>query len=60
LINTALFDREGWEYENFWTLEDAPFINAKGLPSTYNPKTGNGLSDHLPIVLSLRWSGPLS
>ncbi|MDR2661718.1 MAG: endonuclease/exonuclease/phosphatase family protein [Treponema sp.] len=58
LINPALFDNRGWEYENFWTLEEAPFTNAKGFPYAYNPKTGNGLSDHLPIVLSLRRSGP--
>lgn len=58
LINSALFDNLGWEYENFRTLEESPFTNAKGFPYTYNPRTGNGLSDHLPIVLSLKWSDP--
>jgi len=54
LLNSALFDEQGWEYENFNTASDPPFTKAGGIPYPYNPKTGNGLSDHLPIVLTLR------
>jgi hypothetical protein len=54
LLNSAFFDGAGWEYESFWVLDETPFTNAKGIPYSYNPRTGNGVSDHLPIVLSLR------
>jgi len=53
LLNRALFDEQGWEYENFNTVSDPPFTKTSGIPYPYNPKTGNGLSDHLPIVLTL-------
>ncbi|MDR2701318.1 MAG: endonuclease/exonuclease/phosphatase family protein [Spirochaetaceae bacterium] len=53
LLNSALFDEQGWEYENFNVFSDPPFTRASGIPYPYNPKTGNGLSDHLPIVLTL-------
>ena len=43
----------GWEYGQFRVLAEPPFTNADGLPQSYNPRTGNGLSDHLPIVLVL-------
>jgi endonuclease/exonuclease/phosphatase family metal-dependent hydrolase len=53
LLNAALFDKQGWDYEQFTVASEDPFTNAAGLPFAYNPRTGNGLSDHLPIVLRL-------
>jgi endonuclease/exonuclease/phosphatase family metal-dependent hydrolase len=53
LLNAALFDEQGWEYEAFDIFSEPPFAKASGVPYPYNPKTGNGLSDHLPIVLRL-------
>jgi len=53
LLNTALFDNNGWEYESFGVAAEPPLITAGGRPNAYNPKTGNGFSDHLPIVLCL-------
>jgi hypothetical protein len=53
LLNRALFDKQGWEYESFTTVSEPPFAKTGGIPRPYNPKTGNGLSDHLPIVLTL-------
>jgi endonuclease/exonuclease/phosphatase family metal-dependent hydrolase len=53
LLNRALFDEQGWEYESFTVFSEPPFTKALGVPYPYNPKTGNGLSDHLPIVLIL-------
>jgi len=53
LLNRALFDNNGWEYESFWVAAEPPFTTAGGRPNPYNQKTGNGFSDHLPIVLSL-------
>jgi endonuclease/exonuclease/phosphatase family metal-dependent hydrolase len=56
LLNAACFAKKegGWEYESFRVLDGEPFTNARGVPSAYNPRTGSGVSDHLPIVLTLR------
>ncbi|MDR2210708.1 MAG: endonuclease/exonuclease/phosphatase family protein [Spirochaetaceae bacterium] len=53
LLNAALFDKRGWEYGDFRVLGNNPFTNAGGIPHAYNPRTGTGLSDHLPILLDL-------
>ena len=53
LLNAALFSGQGWNYERFRVLAEPPFTNAEGITQAYNPRTGNGLSDHLPIVLIL-------
>jgi endonuclease/exonuclease/phosphatase family metal-dependent hydrolase len=58
LLTESLFDHKGWEFDTCRVLNQAPFINAQGHPHTYNPRTGNGLSDHLPLVLHLRWTPP--
>ncbi|MDR2552942.1 MAG: endonuclease/exonuclease/phosphatase family protein [Treponema sp.] len=57
LLNAALFNGEGWEYEAFLLPEESPFRSAAGIPRAYNPRTGNGLSDHLPIILNLKYQG---
>ncbi|MDR1930739.1 MAG: endonuclease/exonuclease/phosphatase family protein [Treponema sp.] len=56
LLNPPLFDGAGWEYDGFKALNTAPFTNAAAVPEAFNPRTGGGLSDHLPIILSLRWT----
>ena len=53
LLNDALFSGIGWNYGHFRVLTEPPFANGIGEPHSYNPRTGNGLSDHLPIVLVL-------
>ena len=53
LLNAAVFNRQGWYYENFRVLAEPPFSNDAGHPRPYNLRTGNGLSDHLPIMLIL-------
>jgi hypothetical protein len=54
LLSPSLFDQKGWDFDACRVIKQEPFINAKGYPSTYNPRTGNGLSDHLPLELVLR------
>jgi endonuclease/exonuclease/phosphatase family metal-dependent hydrolase len=54
LLNAPLFDNSGWDFVSADVLNKEPFVNAKGYPAAYNPRTGNGLSDHLPIMLTLR------
>lgn len=53
LLNAALFGADGWNYEYFRVLAEIPFTSEAGFPYTYNPRTGSGLSDHLPILLNL-------
>ncbi|MDR0375759.1 MAG: endonuclease/exonuclease/phosphatase family protein [Treponema sp.] len=56
LLNAPLFDGEGWDFDSCSVINAEPFFNAYGYPASYNPKTGNGLSDHLPLLLTLRLS----
>jgi endonuclease/exonuclease/phosphatase family metal-dependent hydrolase len=53
LLSASLFDEAGWEFKGAYVCDIEPFVNAAGTPATYNPRTGNGISDHLPIVLKL-------
>ncbi|MDR2519044.1 MAG: endonuclease/exonuclease/phosphatase family protein [Spirochaetaceae bacterium] len=54
LLPAGFFDRKGWEFDSFKVMDQAPFVNAEGGPDAYNPRTGSGLSDHLPLLLRLR------
>ncbi|MDR2468286.1 MAG: endonuclease/exonuclease/phosphatase family protein [Spirochaetaceae bacterium] len=54
LMNAACFDKTGIEFENCYVADCEPFVNSKGEPDRYNPRTGAGLSDHLPLVLILK------
>jgi endonuclease/exonuclease/phosphatase family metal-dependent hydrolase len=54
LLSAGLFDGQGWEFDTCDALYKEPFINDQGIPRTYNPRTGSGLSDHLPLLLKLK------
>jgi len=54
LISRQFFTNSGWEYCRTIVADFEPFVNQKGVPAPYNPRTGNGLSDHLPLLLTLR------
>jgi endonuclease/exonuclease/phosphatase family metal-dependent hydrolase len=58
LLSEALFDDSGWDFDSFQVLNREPFLNSKGYPDTYNPRTGLGLSDHLPLLLTLKKASP--
>ncbi|OHE63606.1 MAG: hypothetical protein A2Y36_09240, partial [Treponema sp. GWA1_62_8] len=58
LMPAALFDGGGWEYASFRVAAAPPFVRADGFPYGYEPRTGTGLSDHLPIVVELKRSSP--
>ncbi|MDR0760323.1 MAG: endonuclease/exonuclease/phosphatase family protein [Treponema sp.] len=53
LLTPGFFDDQGWEFDACEAPRREPFINDRGIPRTYNPRTGNGLSDHLPLLLML-------
>jgi endonuclease/exonuclease/phosphatase family metal-dependent hydrolase len=54
LLSEALFDNAGWDFDSCQLAAQEPFLNAKGYPHAYNPRTGLGLSDHLPLILVLK------
>jgi endonuclease/exonuclease/phosphatase family metal-dependent hydrolase len=57
LLSPQLFTGTGWDFENCEVINYPPFASEKGFPSSYNPRTGYGLSDHLPLLLSLKMQG---
>jgi len=47
-----------WQYEGFSVLNYHPFVRTTtNIPNSYVPRTGKGLSDHLPLLLYLRRKG---
>jgi endonuclease/exonuclease/phosphatase family metal-dependent hydrolase len=57
LISSQFFDNAGWEYEKAFTANFEPFTGQEGAPFSYNKRTGSGLSDHLPLLITLRMTG---
>jgi endonuclease/exonuclease/phosphatase family metal-dependent hydrolase len=57
LLSEALFGGTGWIFSGCHVLNHAPFTTSNGTPNRYIPRNGNGLSDHLPLLLYLRYSG---
>jgi len=43
-----------WKYDRTVLIDFEPFTRSNGLPNPYNPRTGHGISDHLPLLLTLR------
>jgi endonuclease/exonuclease/phosphatase family metal-dependent hydrolase len=54
LISGHFFNNSGWEYEKVIIANFEPFTNSSGIPVSYNAKTGLGMSDHLPLLLTIR------
>jgi endonuclease/exonuclease/phosphatase family metal-dependent hydrolase len=53
LLSEHFFKGGGWQFKDCFVLDSEPFVNSKGEPDSYNPRTGSGLSDHLPLLLTL-------
>jgi endonuclease/exonuclease/phosphatase family metal-dependent hydrolase len=53
LLSGQFFDRQGWDFDDCRVLDQEPFVNGRGVPDAYKPRTGSGLSDHLPLLLIL-------
>jgi endonuclease/exonuclease/phosphatase family metal-dependent hydrolase len=52
-LSGAFFDGESWDYGSVKVLKGAPWTGNSGTPQSFNPQTGNGLSDHVPLLLTL-------
>jgi len=50
LLSPGFFNGSGWEYTAFSVIDHTPFSNEAGFPNSFNPRTGSGVSDHLPIM----------
>lgn len=53
LLNGAASSGTSWRFAEFRVMSGAPFTNAAGAPAAYVPRTGSGLSDHLPVYIRL-------
>jgi endonuclease/exonuclease/phosphatase family metal-dependent hydrolase len=53
LLSPQLFDGTGWDFANCQVINHPPYASVNGRPTAYNPRTGGGLSDHLPLMLFL-------
>jgi endonuclease/exonuclease/phosphatase family metal-dependent hydrolase len=53
LLSEQFFDQKGWDFSSCRVLAQEPFVDEGGFPDAYNPRTGSGLSDHLPLLLVL-------
>lgn len=54
LGNSKLFDGSGWEYESF-SIQNLPSLRTSdGRPLAWNLKTLQGISDHFPVLMTLR------
>jgi endonuclease/exonuclease/phosphatase family metal-dependent hydrolase len=56
LLSDALFKGAGWNFADSLVLNHEPFITSVGAPNSYIPRSGRGLSDHLPLLLFLEYS----
>ena len=55
LLSSELFNGKGWEFDDCSVVDYSPFGSSSGRPFAYNPRTGSGISDHLPLLLFLKW-----
>ena len=55
LISHHFFDKAALEYESAYVVDFEPFAKPEGTPIPYSKKTGIGLSDHLPLIIYLRY-----
>ena len=55
LLSAALFSELSWNYAGAAVLNREPFITKDGIPNAYIPRLGRGLSDHLPLLLFLKF-----
>jgi endonuclease/exonuclease/phosphatase family metal-dependent hydrolase len=52
MLNRAAFDGAGLDYAEFTVVRTEPFAKG-GIPHSYAPWTGRGLSDHFPVTVRL-------
>lgn len=58
LIGSALRDDQNWSYTGFQLISDTQLLNDQGVPHRWDSRTKQGYSDHLPILLALKYQEP--
>ncbi len=53
LLRPSLFDGLDWDFVSCRVVNMYPFIKDSENPAAYNPRTGQGLSDHFPLLLTI-------
>ena len=53
LLPAGLFDGRGWEYAAYRVIDADILMSDARDPLPYNPRTGSGYSDHLPLAVEL-------
>jgi hypothetical protein len=56
LLSEGLFNGRDWNFAGCLVLNRTPFTTSSGIPNAYVPRSGRGLSDHLPLLLYLERS----
>jgi len=54
LCNSKVFDHMGWEYADFCVCDQGRCLTTDGKPHGWNLPTQEGVSDHLPVLLTLK------
>ena len=54
LLTPAFLDKVGWELEAADCLNESWLCDADGLPRAWKSWTGDGYSDHFPLILKLK------
>jgi endonuclease/exonuclease/phosphatase family metal-dependent hydrolase len=56
LLRPNVYDGFGWDFSSCRIVAEKPFATEEGNPAAYNPRTGWGTSDHLPLLITLKRS----
>jgi endonuclease/exonuclease/phosphatase family metal-dependent hydrolase len=54
LLRPSLYDGVGWDFASCRVVNASPFATQAGNPFGYNPRTGRGISDHLPLLMTMK------
>lgn len=54
LAGYRLFDGLGWEYDDFVVCDLPSLVDSDGRPRAWNLQILDGVSDHLPVMMTLR------
>jgi hypothetical protein len=53
-----LWDGKNWEWAGCSVIRAPWMLTSRGTPRSWNSETGEGFSDHLPLLLRLRFRTP--
>ena len=57
-LSGDLMDGKNWEWAGCSVIREPWMLTSRGAPRSWNRETGEGFSDHLPLLLRLSFRGP--